>query len=205
MYAYIRGTLIQSTPAAAVIETSGIGYRISIPANVFAKLPALGTEIQLHLSFIVREQSHTLYGFLSEQERILFDALLAVSGIGPKSALSLIGHLSLQDLHRAIHKGELNVITKVPGIGKKTAERLIIEMRDKVDQLLPPDPSDLAAFHALHSDPAAQKINDAMNALINLGYNQATAQKALKKSMTDLPEGVNLAELITHALSKIGS
>ncbi len=200
MFAYIRGKLVHSLPQAAIVETaSGIGYKIFIPANVFAGLPQLGTEIILYTSFVVRELSQALYGFLNEQERDLFEALLGVTGIGPKLALNLIGHLPLIDLHQALQQEDMVAFTRVPGIGKKMAERLIIEMRGKISSLLPfPHLSAKAV-----SDPTTMKINDAMNALINLGYNQSTAQKAIKKSLTDLPEGINLADLITHALKNI--
>jgi Holliday junction DNA helicase RuvA len=135
------------------------------------------------------------------QERDLFDSLLGVTGIGPKLALSLIGHLPVHDLHLAISIGDIPTITKVPGIGKKTAERLIIEMRDKLPDLMPTDLSDLAV--QMPSDPNARKISDAMSALINLGYNQITAQKAIKKTLSEKNDTIQLAELITYALKNV--
>lgn len=201
MIAFIKGTLIQATPASIVVETGGIGYKIFIPASVYPKLPQIENPVLLHTSHVIREISQTLYGFLSYQERDVFEALMGVSGIGPKLALSLIGHLSTHDLQHAIANHDIASLSKVPGIGKKTAERLIIEMRDKLSQLLPPDPSSLAVH--VNADPRAQKISDAMSALINLGYNQMTAQKAIKKTLKDLPESIDLAELITSALKHI--
>lgn len=202
MFAFIKGELVQATPISVIVESAGIGYRLYIPASVFSKLPQIGTNVLLHTSFVVREQSQTLYGFLSANERDLFEELMGVTGIGPKLALSLIGHLSGHDLQRAINSNDIAAITRVPGIGKKTAERLIIELRDKLTHILGSvDPTDRAL--KTPTDPKAQKICDAMSALINLGYNQMTAQKAIKKSLKDLPEEVDLAMLITCSLKNV--
>ncbi len=197
MYAYIKGTLMYASPLYAVVDNGGIGYKILIPTNLLGKLPQIGNEVTLHTSFVVRELSQTLFGFMSEHERDLFEALNNVNGIGPKVALSVIGHLSSHDLHQAISTNDIRAISRVPGIGKKTAERLIIEMRDKLPAGIVP--SDLAI--QIQSDPMTQKITDAMGALINLGYNQVSAQQAIKKSLEDLPEEIDLPSLITHALN----
>jgi holliday junction DNA helicase RuvA len=201
MFAFIKGELINSSPLSAIVEAGGIGYLIYIPASIFGKLPQTGSQVLLHTSYVVREQSQTLYGFLFTQDRDLFEILMGVSGIGPKTALSIIGHLSMQDLQRAINSHDIVTISKVPGIGKKTSERLIIELRDKLTHLLPPNPSDMSIQMPL--DPKAQTISDAMSALINLGYNQITAQKAIKKTLTDLPEEADLATLITNSLKNV--
>lgn len=201
MFAFIKGLLVSSSPLNAVIETGGIGFLIYIPANVFPNLPQIGHSLLLHTSYVVRELSHTLYGFLSIHERDLFEILMGVTGIGPKLALSIIGHISVHELSKAINAHDLAAICKVPGIGKKTAERLIIELRDKLTAMCPPDPSE----HAIHliKDPNAQKIKDAMSALINLGYNQVTAQKAIKITMRELSEEADLATLITFSLKNV--
>lgn len=200
MYAFIKGELVHSSPLYVVVETGGVGYQIHTPANVFAKLPQLGSTVLLHTSFVVRELSQTLYGFLSVHERDMFETLMGVTGIGPKLALSINGHISLTDLQKAVANADIPVICRVPGIGKKTAERLIIELRDKLQDICPHDPSDLSIPL---SDPKAHKIRDAMNALVNLGYNQSTAQKAIKKTMQDLSEDVDLATLITTSLKNV--
>ncbi len=119
MFAFIKGELVYASPLNVIVETNGIGYKIFVPASVFSKLPQLGNAVFLHVSYVVRELSHTLYGFLSVQERDLFEMLMGVTGIGPKLALSLIGHMILHDLKKAITNGEIVVICKVPGIGKK--------------------------------------------------------------------------------------
>lgn len=200
MFAYIKGILMQSTPTSVVIETNGIGYKLFIPASVFSQLPQTGTPITLHTSFVVRELAQTLYGFFTPQERDFFEALLGVTGIGPKIALALIGHMSIHDLQSAISNENTAMLCRVPGIGKKGAERLIIEMRDKVGGLSLP-PGELSVHFA--ADPQAQAVNDAVSALINLGYNQSVAQKAIKKSLKDIPEAIDLGALISAALKHI--
>lgn len=201
MFAYIRGILMQTTPMHVVVETQNIGYKISIPASIYAELPQIGEPIILHLSFVVRELSQTLYGFFSEQERDLFEVLMNVSGIGPKTALSLIGHLSTHHLYEAISGEDIATICKVPGIGKKTAERLMIELRDKLPTLF----KDKYPSHTIVSpqDPRTKTVQDAMSALIHLGYNQATAQKAIKKTLQAVPHSIDLTELITLSLRHV--
>lgn len=200
MFSFIKGELVHLSPISVVLETGGVGYLIHIPANVFSKLPQIGNPILLHTSYIVREISHTLYGFLSINERETFEILMGVSGIGPKLALSIIGHLSLNDLQKAIISGDIPTICRVPGIGKKTAERMFIELRDKLQDFCPRDPSD----HAIKiNNSNGQKIRDAMNALINLGYNQMTAQKAIKNTLQDLSDDIDLPTLITVSLKNV--
>jgi Holliday junction DNA helicase RuvA len=201
MFAYIKGRLMEASASAVIIETSGLGYKISVPATVFAQLPQISHEIQLHLSFVVREQSHTLYGFLQVQEKDLFEILMGVTGIGPKLALAIIGHLSLHALYQALQQGDVSILSKVPGIGKKTAARMIIELKDSVSAMLP-SATQLSIPFPPH-DPAVQKIQDAMSALIHLGYNQATAQKAVKKTLTENTETIALADLITLSLKNV--
>ncbi len=201
MFTYIKGQLTESNPHHVTLETHGIGYKIHIPIHLHSLLPPLQTEMKLFVSFIIREYSHSLYGFTSGNERDLFEQLLDVSGIGPKLALSLIGHMPAAELAQAIADNNLIKLCKVPGIGKKTAERLVMELRNKV---LPITPYTHASFnHGLDNDPRTQTIHDAMSALINLGYNQLTAQKALKKSMQLLSDNATLAEWITASLKNI--
>jgi holliday junction DNA helicase RuvA len=199
MFAFIRGILVSATPLHCIIDVSGVGYKLFTPASLLGQLPAIGTEVLLHSSFIVREQSQALYGFITSQERDLFELLLGATGVGPKMALGIIGHLSIRDLHAAIAGGNSVVLCKIPGIGKKTAERLIIEMRDKFKTIAPPDLSSFSIPLSGHQ----QAISDAMSALIHLGYTQAIAQKAIQRGVDTLPENVDLATLITTALKHI--
>lgn len=202
MYSYIRGILTESSMTRLIIESHGVGYKILIAPHLYTQLPPKDSEIRLHVSFVIREFSQQLYGFLNEQERDVFEILLNVSGIGPKIALSMIGHLPLRDLFSAIHRKDLIAISRVPGIGKKTAERLVIELQDKLSGIMPSiTPEDYALKAVV--DPRSQMINDAMSALINLGYTQGTAQKAVKKTMQENPEDIDLSFLITKALANI--
>jgi len=131
MFEYIKGKLTDASPLKAVIEINGLGYSLLIPVNNYSKLPAFGHEILLYVSTVIREDSHKVYGFLTRTERDLFENLIEVSGIGPKTGLALIGHMEIDELQLAIAQSNIALICKIPGIGKKTAERLVVEMRDK--------------------------------------------------------------------------
>lgn len=199
MYAYLKGRLVEANSSSVVVDVQGVGYSLFIPCRLMGDLPTLGENVQFFTSFVVRELSQSLYGFLSSQERDVFEALINVTGIGPKLGLSLIGHLTFDQLYSAVSSQDFPTLCKVPGVGKKTAERLVVELKDKLPALIP-----LHATIALaipHSKP--QHVQDAMLALINLGYNQNSAQKALKQTLKDLPEEADLALLITTALKHI--
>ncbi|MCC5832409.1 MAG: Holliday junction branch migration protein RuvA [Chlamydiales bacterium] len=187
MYAYIKGTLAEATPLEAVVEAHGIGYRIFVSVKDFARLPQIGDRLFLYTSFVVRELSQTLYGFFAKEERDLFEKVITVSGIGPKTGMALIGHLTLPELEKAIQSHDSVSLAKVPGIGKKTAERLIIELqgRSKVQPL---------------PEQFGGRIADALQALIQLGYTQATAEKAVRKAADSLSSDCDLSDLITAAL-----
>lgn len=193
---YIKGILSDSSPTKTIIETGGIGYRIYIPLSNYAKLPKQGSSICLYLSTVIREDSQKNYGFLTSSERDLFETLIDVSGIGPKTALALLGHLEPADLQIAISSSDITGICKVPGIGKKTAERLIVEMRDKVQK------------NSLFSLPSFTKqeksiTTDALSALVNLGYQPAQAQKILQNILKEQDSEPSLTELITAALKQL--
>lgn len=200
MYAHISGHLSSASPLYVVVECSGVGYRVEIPANVHASLPAVGERLFLYTSFIVRELSHTLYGFIEREERDIFEVLLTVTGIGPKLALSIIGHLSLHNLYEAIANSDIVKICRVPGIGKKSAERLLIEIRDKLPALTTPPP---AKGGGAKGQRRSELVSDAMSALVNLGYNQASSERAIKRAIDATPEPIDLAELITLSLKNI--
>jgi len=202
MFAFIKGKLAHATPGEAVIEAGGIGYRLQIPASVYANLPQTGSAILLQTAFVVREQSQTLYGFLTEKERDHFEVLMGVNGIGPKLALTLIGHLPAEHLHQAIASGDAAAICKIPGIGKKTAERLILEIRDKLPSLYSGvNPQDFVV--KLKDDPRGETLCDALSALVNLGYNRPKAEKALQKALASDPALEELSELITASLKHL--
>ncbi len=201
MYAYIRGKLVNATSSHAVVDVGGIGYLISVPASLFALLPNNGSEVTLYTSLQVREDSQTLYGFLQASDRDLFEILIGISGIGPKTGLNIISHLSAHELQEAVSNHDISTLCKVPGIGKKSAERMIIELRDKLANKLGGPFAHLSI--AVPKDAKAQKIQDLMGALINLGYNQMIAQKAVKKTLQDHSEDSDLAVLITASLKNV--
>lgn len=193
MISYLKGKLAEANPVQAIVDVGGIGYIVFIPHRVLEQLPSAGEPVQLHTAFIVREFSHALYGFLSAHERDVFEVLLNISGVGPKLALSLIGHMPLPALQEAISSQDVPTLCRVPGVGKKTAERLIVELKDKLSHLMTFDVSPVA-------DPKTRTMQEAIFALINLGYTQSAAHKAVKQSLKELPEGSDLPSIITLAL-----
>ncbi len=198
MIEYIKGTLTVSTPLKTVVEVGGIGYCIFIPLSNYSKLPSIGEPVCLFISTIIREDSHKQYGFLTPAERDLFETLIEVSGIGPKTALALLGHLEASDLQIAISQSDLTSICKVPGIGKKTAERLIVEMRDRFQK----SAASLPSLSSL-SKSGSSVVNDALSALVNLGYQPLHAQKAVKLAIEENKQEEDLGRLITLALRKL--
>lgn len=196
MFEYIKGTLTEASPSKVTLETHGVGYLLFIPLNNYAKLPKTGSLLTLYVSTVIREDSHKNYGFLTADQRDLFESLIEVSGIGPKTALALLGHMEINDLQFAIVQGNTPAICKIPGIGKKTAERLVIELRDKVKKF-----GDKSGPGQPHSAFGGQGvIGDAISALVNLGYNPVQAQKAIKTALGKSEEEPELAKLITSAL-----
>lgn len=190
MYAYIRGPLVSINSAYAVIDAGGVGYKIHIPSNTSLDF---NKEAILHTSFIVREGFQGLYGFTTEEEKDLFETLIEISGIGPKIALSLIGQLSLEDLHQIVLAEDAKALSKIPGIGKKSAERLLVELKNKLEIFFKNAP--------VPKEPKNQKFQDALKALVHLGYKHASAHKALKKTLeVENGEELGLSELISGAL-----
>ncbi len=197
MFDYIRGELIEASPTKVTIETHGIGYAIHIPLSTYNKLPKAGTQVTLYLFQAIREDAHILYGFMTKDERDFFISLCSVSGIGPKTALALIGHLEATDLYMAIAQSQVSVLCKIPGVGKKTAERLVVELRDRMKA-----PENKNFITDLPSS-VSSITGDAINALIHLGYNALQAQKAVRAVLASKNDSPPLAELITLALRQI--
>lgn len=196
MYESMKGILKEKEPLKAIVEVGGIGYRLTIPLNTFTRLPSLDSPVHLHLSQVIREDSNTLYAFLEKQERDLFEVLITLSGIGPKTAVGIIGHMDMNTFHNAILTADTRILSKLPGIGKKTAERLVLEMRDKIkhkkDQK---NPISITSGDTI--------LSDAINALMNLGYGPIDAQKAVQTARADAKDENDLGRLITLALKKI--
>ncbi|MBL0144045.1 MAG: Holliday junction branch migration protein RuvA [Betaproteobacteria bacterium] len=184
MIGRIAGTLVEKNPPQVVVLASGVGYEIDVPMSTFYNLPKTGEAVELLTHLVVREDAHLLFGFLTAGERTAFRQLLKVSGVGPKVALSVLSGLSVDDLAAAVASDDAARLTRVPGIGKKTAERLVLELRDKL-------PSTLPAAKA-----SAPHASDVLNALLSLGYNAREASIAIR----DLPPDLTLADSIRQAL-----
>jgi holliday junction DNA helicase RuvA len=176
MIAHLRGTLLAKHPNQVVVETGGVGYEVNISVPTFSELPAQGAEVALHIHTHVREDVIALYGFLRPAEKVLFEKLMTVSGIGAKLAITILSGMAADDMAAAIRGNDLARLTKIPGIGKKTAERMVLELRDK----LPP----AAGSSTTPTLPAISAMEeDVLSALVNLGYQRATAEKALASAL----------------------
>ena len=173
MIAHLRGRLIAKHPNQAIVETAGVGYDVTISVPTFSDLPAIGAEVALHIHTHVREDAIALYGFLRPAEKQLFEKLISVSGIGPKLAVTILSGMSSDEMVRSIRGNDLGRLTRVPGIGRKTAERLVLELRDKLDE-----------FGAAPALPAVTPVEeDVLSALTNLGYQRAGAERALAQAV----------------------
>ena len=171
MIAHLRGKLLAKHPNQAVVETAGVGYDVTISVPTFSDLPALGAEVALHIHTHVREDVIALYGFLRPSEKLLFEKLITVSGIGPKLAITILSGMAADEMVGAIRGNDVARLTRIPGIGKKTAERMVLELRDKLPE---PGPTPTPAMPARGATE-----DDVLSALINLGYQRAAAEKAL--------------------------
>lgn len=197
MYEYLKGTLVSQDPIKVIIDVNGVGFQVLMPLSCLNQLPLLGKEVTVYTKLIVREDAHTLFGFLSPQERNLFEKLINVSGIGPKTGLALLGHLDPLQLHQAIQNGDVKTLSKVPGIGKKTAERLLVDMRDHLES-----PHFLPRALGSHSLGKTSVVADAIQGLMQLGYSAFQAQKAIHAVLAKDEEPKDPAVLITRALKK---
>ncbi len=198
MITRITGTLVAATPLAAVIETGGLCYEVHIPVTTAERLPPTGQQARLHTLVVYREDAQTMYGFTTEEERDFFRLLVEkVTGIGPKTALSVLSKLSLPVLHGAIAAGDVALLAKCPGIGKKTAERLVIELRDVIGVTAP---AVTPAAAGAATSPAENKIRDAVLALVALGYKAADADKSVRQALVALGPSASTEALIKKAL-----
>lgn len=187
MIGRLSGTLLEKNPPQIVLDVQGVGYEVDVPMSTFYNLPALNEKVVLHTQFVVREDAQLLYGFLTHEERAAFRQLLKISGVGPKLALSVLSGMSINDLATAVANKEAGRLTKIPGVGKKTAERLLLELQGKFTVT--------GAAHA-GSVVAASAGNDIVNALQALGYNEKEADWAAKQ----LPKDTTVSDGIRQAL-----
>lgn len=177
MIAYLRGRLLEKHPNQVIVETQGVGYDVTVPISTFAALPNAGDEVKLRIYTHVREDALMLYGFLTSEEKMLFEKLISVSGIGPKLAVTVLSGLATPDLVTAIRQGLVDHLVRIPGVGKKTAERIVLELRDKVEGI---GPGTTAAPQK--AAPLSAVERDVLSALLNLGCARPAAESAVRKA-----------------------
>lgn len=195
MIAYVSGTLARKAPTEAVVEAGGLGYLVHIPASSFERLPEVGRPVKLITHYHVRDDAHQLYGFATEAERALFRTLIGVSGVGPRLGLAALSALPPEALRDAILEGDTGQLTRIPGVGKRTAERLILELRDRLA-----DVPGLEAPGVAASGEGAAVRADARAALESLGLARAEAERRIRKVLRDGPAPASAEELIRLAL-----
>ncbi|RRJ84173.1 Holliday junction branch migration protein RuvA [Aestuariirhabdus litorea] len=197
MIGRLRGILLEKQPPGLLIEIAGVGYEVDAPMSVFYRLPEVGQEVTLYTHFVVREDAQLLYGFADRKERELFRTLIRVNGVGPKLALTILSGIESSTFIRCVHSNDSASLVKLPGVGKKTAERLIVEMRDKLDGL-GESFAELPGIAPLPGPTAeAGGVADAVSALVSLGYKPAEASRAVARVEE---EGLSSEELIRRAL-----
>jgi len=199
MIAHLRGVLLAKHPNQAIVECAGVGYDVAISVATFSLLPNEGAEVKLHIYTRVAEDQLALYGFADTQEKRLFERLLTISGIGPKLAITVLSGIAADRLVAAIRRGDHASLVKIPGIGKKTAERVVLELKDKLD--------DLATAPVEGSKPISalgEAAEDALSALINLGYARPVAQKAIESAIEREPAAAkDFEQLFRAAMASI--
>ena len=190
MIGRLAGILLEKNPPQILLDVQGVGYEVDVPMSTFYNLPALNEKVMLHTQFVVREDAQLLYGFLTHEERIAFRQLLKISGVGPKLALSVLSGLSINDLAAAVVNKDAGRLTKIPGVGKKTAERLLLELQGKFS---------VTGAASAQTTVAASASSDIINALQALGYNEKEADWAAKQ----LPKDSNVSDGIRLALKAL--
>ena len=200
MYHYLNGKIAEKTPTAVILDVNGIGYEVRVSLSTFSSLPNLGETVKLFTHFVVREDAQLLYGFATEEEREAFRLLISISGIGPKLAITLLSGVTLPDLKRAIQEKNIPVLTAISGIGQKTAERVIIELKDKIGK------AEISAGKELIHDASVsdQMVEDSVLALVSLGYTKQKAKEAIQKTLKAmLGKKPSVEEIIRAALKHV--
>jgi len=201
MIAFLRGAVLEKHPNQVIVDVQGVGYDVTIPVSTFSALPDAGSEVSLRIHTHVREDALALFGFLTTAEKVLFEKLTGVSGIGPKLAITVLSGLPVGDLVAAIRGGSLEVLVKVPGIGKKTAERIVLELKDKLD-LLGATASTSQGGAPKPKTAFAQAEEDVISALINFGSNRAASEAAVLKAKQEGAPG-DFESLFRRALKLV--
>jgi Holliday junction DNA helicase RuvA len=191
MIAHLRGRVLEKHPSHVIIDAGGVGYEVSISVASFSGLPSEGAEVSLFIHTHVREDALALYGFLRREEKQLFERLISVSGIGPKLAMTVLSGMAADAAVTALRANDLAALTRIPGVGKKTAERMVLELRDKLEGL--------AATPA--SAPVSRMEEDVVSALVNLGYHRPAAEQAAKRATQEAGHGASFEQLFRQTMS----
>jgi len=198
MFSYLYGKLVHKNPTNIVLDVNGIGYQLNISLNTFEKLPEVESELRIYTVLIPREDSIQLYGFFDEDEKQMFEQLVSISGIGPKVAQSILSGINPDELRNYIIQGNSVALTNIPGVGKKTAERMILELKDKLTKISPPE--------KIISKDKEEIRMQAYQALITLGYQKQLAEKAIRSALNEINsnnEELNIENLIKKALKEL--
>jgi Holliday junction DNA helicase RuvA len=198
MFSYLYGKLVHKNPTNIVLDVNGVGYQLNISLNTFEKLPEVESELRIYTVLIPREDSIQLYGFFDEDEKQMFEQLLSISGIGPKVAQSILSGINPDELRNYIIQGNSVALTNIPGVGKKTAERMILELKDKLTKISPPE-------KFISKDKEEIRMQ-AYQALITLGYQKQLAEKAIRSALNEINsnnEELNIENLIKKALKEL--
>jgi Holliday junction DNA helicase RuvA len=194
LISYIKGTLVEKTPARVVVEACGLGYEILIPLSSYDVFCDEGSQALVYTHFHVREDSHQLFGFATKKERRLFEMLISVSGIGPRSALTILSGVSVDDFCQAITREEVNFLTAISGIGRKTAQRLIVELKGRISE------HEIEAGERTGVVSAQDAMSEAVRALMALGFTRPAARRAVEKCVGEADQDIGIEELIRGAL-----
>ncbi len=197
MITFLSGKLVEKRPTAAIVEVQGIGYHVNIPTSSFDKLPEVGKDSYLFTILHVREDAMQLFGFVTQDERRIFETMLSVSGIGPKLALAALSVMSPADLRRHVVDEDIPMLTRIPGVGRKTAERMIVELKDRMAAL---DEFEPASFLRTGDSDLAEARADALAALVSLGFGRTAAEKTLRKAIKKEPNLRSTEDMIRAAL-----
>ena len=182
MIGFLRGKLVHKAPPSLVLDVQGVGYELEAPMTTFYHLPLLGAEITLHTHLVVREDAHSLFGFIDEADRGLFRTLIKVNGVGPKLALTILSGQSAEEFQRCIQNNDTQALVRLPGVGKKTAERLVIELRDRLPEHSAPETGET---HPIPTSTIGNPKQEAISALCSLGYKPLDASKMVQAISTE--------------------
>jgi len=200
MIASLRGLLARIEPTFLVLDVGGVGYKVAVPVSVLTSLPALGETVSLHIHFHMRAEEISLYGFLHPDDQRVFELLLSVTGIGPKVALSILSAMDAESLARTVAAEDSRTLVRIPGLGLKTAQRLILELREKLAALAFERKVD--AIQAKSQNPPAEDIfNDVVEGLVNLGYNRNDARRAADKALKEIDDKLSMGAALRASLN----